>query len=379
MSYQPPPPGPPGYAPPPGPPPVAPGVPVYELSGWWRRVGATLIDGLLIGVAASILSAIFGGFNDSDLAASGDGASFYFDYNGIGILINIVVYIALVPLIMSRTDGRTVGKMATGIRVVREDGEPVDFGFALIREIAIKYFLFGVLAIFTLYIATFANYLWPLWDDQHRALHDKLAKSRVVRVGVVPVAAAWAPGQPAPMAAPAYPPPGYGQPYAPPAPPPDPFAQPQQPPAPPAIPPQTPFPTAPPPPPPAPPYAPPAPPVAPQPVPPQQPPAPPFAPPQPAPQAPPPPPPPAMPPAPPTPATPPRPPVPPAPPQPPAQQPPAPPMAPQPPANAPVPPQPPANAPIPPTQPPPAPPAPPPAQPGQYQPPPGFENPVPED
>src|SRR5690349_7302208 len=66
----------PGYtsAPPPGalggaPAPVAP-APVagrYVLAGWWSRVGAAIIDGLIIGAVAIALLAIFGvGFASAD-------------------------------------------------------------------------------------------------------------------------------------------------------------------------------------------------------------------------------------------------------------------------------------------------------------------------
>ena len=414
MNYQPPPPGQPQYAMPQ--PPLPPGAPVYELSGWWRRVGASLLDGLIVGIVASIVSLPFSGasfYFSSSGTNSGQATGFAFDT--VGTIISLAVYILLVPLVMMKTDGRTIGKMATGIRVVRENGERVDFGYAMYREFLIKYLLFGVLTVFTLGLATLLNYLWPLWDDQNRALHDKIAKSRVVRFGVAPAYAAWGPGMQGMAPAlygqqPAYGQPTYGQPAAPPPPfggtappPPDPF-QPQAPAAPPQ-PPQPPFPAAAPPERPAQPYVPPAP-------------APPFTPPQPPPPQPPaapaPPQPPAVPPS-----------MPPAPPTAPPQAPvtpanaPVPPQAPVAPENAPVPPQPPAapaNAPVPPQAPPqpptappvppmpPVPPAPPaaqpmppappmpptappqapiapqpPAAPGEYQPPPGFENPVPED
>ncbi len=30
-------------------------------------------------------------------------------------------------------------------------------------------------------ILTLVDYLWPLWDDQNRAIHDMIAETRVVR------------------------------------------------------------------------------------------------------------------------------------------------------------------------------------------------------
>ena len=44
-------------------------------------------------------------------------------------------------------NGRTWGMQATDIRVVRVDGEPMTFGFALVREILVKQILFGYLAV----------------------------------------------------------------------------------------------------------------------------------------------------------------------------------------------------------------------------------------
>ncbi len=41
--------------------------------------------------------------------------------------------------------------------------------------------LFGVVGSFFFYIPTVVNYLWPLWDDQNRCLHDMIVKTHVVR------------------------------------------------------------------------------------------------------------------------------------------------------------------------------------------------------
>lgn len=181
----------PGYSQPPG---VAPG-PVYELSGWWRRVGATILDGLIVAIITGILSVPFGGFT-SQVNTTGGGGEFNFHLNGVGLLINMIVFVLVIPLVMARTNGRTVGKIAAGIRVVREGGQPVDLGFALLRELLVKNLLFGFVAVITLFIATLLDYLWPLWDDQHRALHDQIVKSRVVRADGPGGAATWTPSQP---------------------------------------------------------------------------------------------------------------------------------------------------------------------------------------
>ena len=55
------------------------------------------------------------------------------------------------------------------------------FGFAMLREVAVKALLFGILASITAGLASLADVLWPLWDDENRALHDFIVDTRVVR------------------------------------------------------------------------------------------------------------------------------------------------------------------------------------------------------
>ncbi len=147
------------------------------LAGWWRRAGAQLIDGAII---LAITLALFvplgiGAFDDDpSLVALALGAV-------VATLIATAVAFLYAPLLMARTNGQTLGRMATGIRVVRANGQPMTFGWAMLREVAVKYLLFGVASSFTAGIASLLDVLWPLWDEENRALHDFLADTRVVR------------------------------------------------------------------------------------------------------------------------------------------------------------------------------------------------------
>jgi uncharacterized RDD family membrane protein YckC len=180
-----------GYSSPPPPgalgAPAAPTTPVpasgrYQLAGWWSRVGAALIDSLIIGVGALIILAIFGsifsvGFFDSE--ETGVVALI------VGLMLSFVaiaiVALLYAPLMMDRTNGKTLGRMAMGIRVVRANGQPMTFGWAMLREVAVKALLFGFAGSLTFGLANLADVLWPLWDDENRALHDFLVDTRTVR------------------------------------------------------------------------------------------------------------------------------------------------------------------------------------------------------
>jgi uncharacterized RDD family membrane protein YckC len=153
-------------------PPRSPSAAPGEPAGWWRRVGATILDGLLIGTVGAVIGTIVA----EAVNASEDGAT------AIGLALALAIGVVYYGVLMSRPgerNGQTWGKQATEIRVVRVDGRPITFGFAFVREVLVKTVLFGYVAFITFYVATGVNYLWPLWDDQHRALHDRIVKTLV--------------------------------------------------------------------------------------------------------------------------------------------------------------------------------------------------------
>jgi uncharacterized RDD family membrane protein YckC len=154
----------------------------YELAGWWSRVGATLIDGLIVGVGALIILAIFGAvFSIGFFASEETGVASLIIGMMLGFVAVAIVAVLYAPLMMARTNGKTLGRMAMGIRVVRANGQPMTFGFAMLREVAVKVLLLGFAGSLTFGLVNLADALWPLWDDENRALHDFVVDTRVVR------------------------------------------------------------------------------------------------------------------------------------------------------------------------------------------------------
>jgi uncharacterized RDD family membrane protein YckC len=154
----------------------------WQLAGWWRRVGAHLIDGVVIFIIAAIFFGIFAAFAGAGFLV-GDTTGFIASVLAIlGFLLCVVVAALLyAPLMMARTNGKTLGRMVTGIRVVRANGKPIDFGYAALREVVVKWLLINAVAgSFTFGLAPLIDYLWPLWDEENRALHDMVVDSRVI-------------------------------------------------------------------------------------------------------------------------------------------------------------------------------------------------------
>ncbi len=102
----------------------------------------------------------------------------------IGLIVGLLALLAgwMYPSIMMwKTDGRTLGKRATSIRVVQESGLPFDAGNAFLREFVVKGLVVSIANGATSGLAGLVNVLWPLWDAQNRAVHDFIVKTRVVR------------------------------------------------------------------------------------------------------------------------------------------------------------------------------------------------------
>lgn len=153
----------------------------YVLAGWWRRVGAALIDAVIIGIGAILIYLALGSlFSVGFLASEETGVASVI----VGLLVATVAVtimaLAYAPLLMMRTNGRTIGRMATGIRVVRTSGEPMTLRVALLREVVLKALAFGIASSFTAGLAGLVDVLWPLWDEGNRALHDFPVQTRTV-------------------------------------------------------------------------------------------------------------------------------------------------------------------------------------------------------
>jgi uncharacterized RDD family membrane protein YckC len=88
------------------------------------------------------------------------------------------------PVLMARegrNNGQTWGKQMVGIRVVRDNGLPMSFGWAALREIAVQGLAVTIASSIIPFVRGFLMLFWPLWDDENRALHELIVSTHVVR------------------------------------------------------------------------------------------------------------------------------------------------------------------------------------------------------
>ncbi|HVL86332.1 MAG TPA: RDD family protein [Pseudonocardia sp.] len=116
--------------------------------------------GLLLLVAADAVGAL-----DDALSAA------------VGLVILIAIFVAYPVTVETLSRGRSLGKLAMGLRVVRADGGPIRFRQALTRGLAGFIVDFGVLSLFTGAIGLISSLASP----RGRRVGDVLADTVVVR------------------------------------------------------------------------------------------------------------------------------------------------------------------------------------------------------
>jgi|SoimicmetaTmtLPB_FD_contig_71_205899_length_1272_multi_2_in_0_out_0_2 uncharacterized RDD family membrane protein YckC len=142
-----------------------------EYAGFWRRFVAYLIDYLVFLVGALVAGFVIGLIAGATGAEEIDGpwlASVY-----AAAIAGYYLYYALME---SSSHQATVGKIALGIKVTDLDGNPILFWQALGRSLA------KIISAITLFI----GYIMAAFTKRKQALHDKIAKTLVVKRASAP-------------------------------------------------------------------------------------------------------------------------------------------------------------------------------------------------
>ncbi|MGB0578267.1 MAG: RDD family protein [Limisphaerales bacterium] len=135
-----------------------------EYAGFLVRVGARMIDGIIMNICSGIAGAVIGmAVASSEL----DIEAFQLALHFVGLMIGLTYEVFFVTQF-----GATPGKMALKLRIVRPDGGPISFGRAIGRHFS---YLLGIATLFI-------GYLMAAFDkEEHRALHDRICDTRVIR------------------------------------------------------------------------------------------------------------------------------------------------------------------------------------------------------
>ncbi|HSP59475.1 MAG TPA: RDD family protein, partial [Ornithinimicrobium sp.] len=158
------------------------------LAGWGMRLLARLVDGILLSLVTGFVilplvdPTLLEDYTTWIMTADPSSAFEVPEGLASGLLrvslVSLVVGLAY-EIVLLRLLGATVGKLLTGLRVrMRETPGQLPWGAAAIRGLVWQgpSAINGIGQIFML-----LNGLWPLWDAKRQALHDKAARTNVVR------------------------------------------------------------------------------------------------------------------------------------------------------------------------------------------------------
>jgi uncharacterized RDD family membrane protein YckC len=123
-------------------------------ASFWRRAAARLLD--VLGVAAVCAPIVW-------LIALK--TEFVFVILTIGVLLSAA---AFYPLFAEYFFGKTLGKHAMGLRVVRESGARISFGQSVVRQLPVFLEVFWI------------DVLFALFTEKHQRAFEILSKTRVV-------------------------------------------------------------------------------------------------------------------------------------------------------------------------------------------------------
>jgi uncharacterized RDD family membrane protein YckC len=171
------------------------------LAGWWMRVLATFLDWIfmipVIALAtAPVIINQWGDVQDWYHAHeingtfkwhSGDTLPAVFDATtspGLVFFLCLFVASALYSLVFLGWKQATPGKLAAGLRIRLRESPGLPWSAILPR--------WGVVTVLTILgqlptagtlfgLLLLLDYLWPLWDKNKQALHDKIARTNVVK------------------------------------------------------------------------------------------------------------------------------------------------------------------------------------------------------
>jgi len=125
----------------------------FVYAGFWQRLLALLVDGIVLNTAGFILASVFE-INDE------------YSVTGTSGLFTWIYY----ALMESSATQATLGKMAVGLKVCDENGNRISFLNATGRYFA------KILSAIILFI----GFIMVAFDERKQGLHDKLARTLVI-------------------------------------------------------------------------------------------------------------------------------------------------------------------------------------------------------
>ena len=150
----------------------------WHYGGFWIRLGARFIDGIVLGVplllvAALLIPNLIRTMGNARNPGNPTFAAFTLSFFLVYFLV-VITY----EVVLLRYQGATLGKMACGLKVVRSDGSSLGWGVSVGRFVMWNVVTSGIPYLNMVLVPT--SGIMAGTDAQKRALHDRVCDTRVV-------------------------------------------------------------------------------------------------------------------------------------------------------------------------------------------------------
>jgi uncharacterized RDD family membrane protein YckC len=142
----------------------------FGYGGFWRRFLARFIDGIIVGVPGFFVNLLVRQLFGAGAVPQAGNLGVFWLMLGAQQLVGIAIGLSYEIILIRRFDA-TAGKLAMGLKLLRADGSKLTVG-----RIIGRYFANWVSAL-TLTI----GYIIAAFDDEKRALHDRICDTRVIK------------------------------------------------------------------------------------------------------------------------------------------------------------------------------------------------------
>ena len=166
---------------------VSPAGTALVLASRWSRLGALLIDVILLIVLGQMLKYLWDypaqlAIQMTQEIGQQGVVDFYTKFHVSQAMLNLIGYASFLLLngYLLATRGQTIGKMALGLRIARTDGSVASPVRLLLLRYGLGYYAFGLVSIVISSLFALADAFF-IFGSARRCLHDRIAGTIVVQ------------------------------------------------------------------------------------------------------------------------------------------------------------------------------------------------------
>ncbi|WP_425363664.1 RDD family protein [Candidatus Tisiphia endosymbiont of Hybos culiciformis] len=152
----------------------------YIYCGFWRRISACLVDGVILMLLTIMLSlaAIIVAILLFDTSVFSDNYSIDNLFNDLNMLVILSPIVFYIPIFESSSMQATPGCYILGMKIINKNGKRIGYFKSFTRALLIN---LTCISIFTFILFGIGNILCIMLTDEKMFIHDWVFRTRMIR------------------------------------------------------------------------------------------------------------------------------------------------------------------------------------------------------